>query len=127
MSDPQIIKTPKGDRLAVIPLAEYERLRAAAAEAEDVRAYDEARHRLAAGEDKLVPAAIADRLLAGDNPVRVWRAHRGLKARALAQAAGISPAYLSQIERGEREGSLETLRRIAAALGVSLDDLAAGG
>jgi transcriptional regulator with XRE-family HTH domain len=53
----------------------------------------------------------------------VWREYRGLKARELAEAAGISPPYLSQIENGEREGSFETMRKIADVLKVTIDDL----
>lgn len=123
MDSPQIIKSPSGESMAVIPLDEYERLQAAAEMLDDVKAYDEAKRRLTAGEDELVPAEIADRLLGGENPVRVWREHRGVKALALAKKAAISAAYLSQIEGGQRDGSFETMRRIAEALEVSLDDL----
>jgi ribosome-binding protein aMBF1 (putative translation factor) len=124
MDTPQIIKSPSGESMAVIPLDEYERLQAAAEMLDDVKAYDEAKRRLAAGEDELVPAEIVDRLLGGENPVRVWREHRGLKAQTLAERSEISAAYLSQIEGGQRDGSFETMRRIAAALQISLDDLA---
>jgi DNA-binding XRE family transcriptional regulator len=119
----QIIETPQGDRMAVVPLDEYERLREAAEMLSDVCAYDEAKRQLAAGEDELVPEEYADRLIDGENPVRVWREYRGLKARELAEAAGISPPYLSQIENGEREGSFETMRKIADVLKVTIDDL----
>lgn len=124
MNTPQIIKSPSGESMAVIPLDEYERLQAAAEMLDDVKAYDEAKRRLAAGEDELVPAEIVDRLLGGENPVRVWREHRGLKAQTLAERSEISAAYLSQIEGGQRDGSFETMRKIAEALQVSLDDLA---
>jgi ribosome-binding protein aMBF1 (putative translation factor) len=123
MDSPQIIKSPSGESMAVIPLDEYERLQAAAEMLGDVKAYDEAKRRLAAGEDELVPAEIAERLLDGENPVRVWREHRGVKAQALAKKAAISAAYLSQIEGGQRDGSFETMRKIAEALQISLDDL----
>jgi transcriptional regulator with XRE-family HTH domain len=63
-------------------------------------------------------------MLAGESKVRVWREHRGLAAKALAKAARIAPAYPSQIEAGDREGSVATLRKIAAALRVDLDDIA---
>lgn len=76
------------------------------------------------GEDELVPGEIADRLIDGENKIRVWREYRGLSARGLADKAEISPAYLSQIEGGTRDGTLETIKRIAAALGISVDDLA---
>lgn len=119
----QFIETETG-RLAVLPEAEYRRLAEAAADAADAAVIDRFRERLAAGEEELVPADIVNRLLAGDNPVRVWREHRGLTARALAEAAGLTPAFLSQIEGGQRDGSFETMRKLAAALRVALDDLA---
>lgn len=119
----QIIESPAGDRLAVVPLAEYERLQNAVEMLEDVSAYDEAKRKLVAGDEELVPQEIADRLIDGENPVRVWREYRGLSGRALAEAAGMSAAYLSQIESGRRDGSFDTMRRIANILNVSLDDL----
>jgi DNA-binding Xre family transcriptional regulator len=119
----QIIETPQGERLAVLPMAEYERLQEAAEMLEDVRAYDEAKRRLEAGEDELLPHEFVVRMVEGESPIRVWRDYRGLKVRKLAEAAGISAPYLSQIESGEREGSFDTMRRIAEALKVSLDDL----
>ncbi|HEX3883328.1 MAG TPA: helix-turn-helix transcriptional regulator [Stellaceae bacterium] len=70
-----------------------------------------------------VPIAVVDRLLAGENPVRVWREQRGLTLTALAGAAGLGKSYLSQLERGTRQGPVATMQRLAAALGVDLDDL----
>lgn len=48
---------------------------------------------------------------------------RGLKAGALAEKVGLAQVYLSQIETVRREGTVETYCKIAAALGVGLDDL----
>lgn len=70
-----------------------------------------------------MPARVVDRLLAGENPVRVWREHRGLTQHTLADKAGISKNYLSQIETGERDGRVRVLQALAATLGVQLDDL----
>ena len=123
VSKPQIIDTPEGGKLVVLPLAEYEKLRAAARSVSDVAAYDAARRRLKAGEDELVPADIANRLLDGENPVRVWRNHRGMTLAELSKAAGISQPYLSQIENGSRDGTVSTMRALADALHVDLDDL----
>jgi transcriptional regulator with XRE-family HTH domain len=48
----------------------------------------------------------------------------GLTAKRLARAAGVSPSYISQIERGKQTGpSLDVLGALAAALEVSLDTL----
>ncbi len=71
-----------------------------------------------------VPATVAHRIADGGNPVRVWRGNRGLKAVALARTAGISPAYLSEIETGKKDGTFRTMAAIARVLNVSLDDLA---
>ncbi len=70
-----------------------------------------------------MPAAVVDRLVAGDNPVKVWREHRGLTQAALAEQAALSQSYVAMIERGERVGGVDALRRIARILTVDLDDL----
>ena len=91
---------------------------------DDLRAYDEAKRRLDSGEDELIPEEFANRLLDGESPIRVWRELRGLKVKDLVAEAQISSAYLSQIEKGDREGKLGTMRKLADALGVAIDDLA---
>jgi DNA-binding XRE family transcriptional regulator len=123
MTKPVIITSPSGDRLAVIPLSEYERLVEAAEDAADVAAYDEVKRKLAAGEDELIPDEVVGRLITGENKVRVWREHRGMTAAALADAAGISTPYLSQIESGKRDGSIDVMKRISSALRMTVDDL----
>ncbi|MBN9021594.1 MAG: helix-turn-helix transcriptional regulator [Rhizobiales bacterium] len=120
----QIITTPNGERLVVLPEAEYLTLVEAQEELEDIAAVDTFKRKLAAGEEEMIPSAIVDRILDGENKVRVWREHRGLAAKDLAAMVGISAAYLSQIEKGTRDGSFETIKRIAAALRLSVDDLA---
>jgi len=122
--DPQIVTTPSGERLVVIPEADYETLLAAAEDAVDAAAVEAFRRKLATGDEEPISAAIVDRILDGESRIRVWRDHRGLTSSALAEKAGIAQAFLSQIETGKRDGTIDTLRRIAAALGVSLDELA---
>jgi hypothetical protein len=75
--------------------------------------------------DERVPAAVVDRLLAGEHPVRVWRDHRGLTLERLHDKAGLSIGYLSEIEAGKKPGSLKALRAIATALKIDLDDVTA--
>lgn len=119
----QILVTPAGERLVVLPEQEFDALVEAAEAAEDREAVRRFEARLANGEEELIPAQIVERLLSGENRIAVWRSHRGLSAKALAEAAGIAPAYLSQIEGGKREGSVPTLKKIAEALRVTLDFL----
>src|SRR5438552_18440936 len=115
--------TPSGDTMVIIPAAEYDRLIEAREMAADVAAFDEFDRKLASGEEELIPAEIVDRILAGENRVRVWREHRGLTVKALADKAGVTAAYLSQVETGKRDGTLGTSRKLAGALGVTRDEL----
>ena len=64
-----------------------------------------------------------ERLIAGESPVRIWREHRGLSARALAEAAEVTPSYVSEIETGRKPGSLDAMAKIARALGIPLENL----
>jgi hypothetical protein len=59
----------------------------------------------------------ASRIADGESPVRVWRERRGLSGRALAVAADINPAYLSEIEAGKKPGSAVAIVGLAKALG----------
>jgi len=110
--------------------AEYEALLARIEDAEDNALLDnvEARER-ELGKEKAradyLPGELVRRLIDGEHPVRVWRAHRGLTREALAAAAGIAPSYLSEIETRHKPGSFSPLAKLAAALRISLDDLAA--
>jgi transcriptional regulator with XRE-family HTH domain len=56
--------------------------------------------------------------------VRELRRKRGATQEALARDAALTTATLSLIERGEANPTWDTLKKIAAALGVSIADLA---
>ncbi|MGN6468638.1 MAG: helix-turn-helix domain-containing protein [Rhizobiaceae bacterium] len=119
----QIILTPSGERMVVLEEAEYERLLDRLEDAEDAAIVREFEEKMTAGEEELIPAEYVYRMLDGESPVAVWREFRGLSAKALADAAGITQAYLSQIESGKRDGTVGTMKKIASALNVSIDDL----
>jgi len=111
------------NEMVTIPREEYDRLRTAAEDLADLQAYDRAQAGLAAGEDELIPADYANRLMNGESPLRVWRDLRGLTQAALAEKAGVNRVTVAEIETGRKHGSIATLRSLAEALGVSLDDL----
>lgn len=112
-----------GERYAVLPYEEYRELLENLEDARDVALVDSFYERLNRGEEELVPGVVVDQLLAGENPVRVWREYRSLTQQALADGAGISKNYLSQIETGQRDGRVRVLQALAQALGVDLDEL----
>lgn len=118
----QILKDEKGeDAFAVVPIDRWRALVAAGQDAEDAAAIAGSR-----GEERL-PAAMVKRLVDGrEHPITIWREHRGMRAAALAKAAGISPGYLSDVEKGKKDGSIRLYRKLAVALDVSIDDLDRG-
>lgn len=118
----QIIEKDGVPEYVILTYSEYEKLVEAAEALEDIRTYDEAKLRIAEGEE-LVPSEVTFALLDGENPIRVWRQHRKLTLQSLADKAGISKPYLSQLELGKRSGSTEVLQQIAEALDISIDDL----
>jgi DNA-binding XRE family transcriptional regulator len=65
----------------------------------------------------------ARRLLEGESPVKVWREKRERSQRELAAAAGVSAAYLAEIETGQKPGSAAALAKLAKALKVPIEDL----
>ena len=65
----------------------------------------------------------SSRLLAGEHPVRIWREHRGLSQEQLAGNAHIARSYLAEIEGRKKPGSLDAYRKLANALGLTVDDL----
>src|SRR4051794_20610712 len=58
--------------------------------------------------------------------LRQWREARGLSQVKLSARADVNPATVNQIERGVREASPATLRKLADALDISLYELLEG-
>jgi transcriptional regulator with XRE-family HTH domain len=55
--------------------------------------------------------------------IRSIRKAKGISQESLAHAAGFSPSYMGEVERGLRNISIETLGKISDALGVSPFDI----
>ena len=55
--------------------------------------------------------------------IRNYRTQNGLSQERLAELCGCHPTYIGQLERGEKNATLESVERIATALGVSLSKL----
>lgn len=120
MTGIQFIERDGKREFAVIPIELFERLSAALEDADDMALFDAAR---AADDGFRIPAAVANAILDGEQPVKVWREHRALTQEMLAAKAGISKAFLCQIETRKRVGALKTLRAIADALAISVNEL----
>ena len=122
MSRIQIIEHNGKPAYAVVPIQIWLRLRAAAEDAEDIADLK----RFDREDDGVrIPVSVALAIADGTEPLRAWREHRGLTLQALADAAGVSKPYVSQIEGGKRAGTTATLKKLARALAVPLGALVA--
>ena len=81
------------------------------------------RYSIQDGTLKLQPAQAVARVGAA---LRAYRLRRELSQSDLARLAGVSPSAISQVERGERGLSVETLLALAERLRITLDELLGG-
>jgi DNA-binding XRE family transcriptional regulator len=114
---------PDGEEMIVLSRKDYEAMIARIEDLEDCLAVADFERKLAAGKEELISAEYVNRMSEGESPIRVWRDVRGMTAKDLAAAAGISAAYLSEIETGKKDGSVATLKAIVDVLKIDLDDL----
>lgn len=119
---PQIITTDLGEKLVVLTNREYLALRARAG---DEEAEDEMTEIIAAerqrdledGRDVALPGWFCNAAAKGDGSVlRGLRKFRGLSQVQVAEAAGITQGYYSDIERGRAVPTVDVLDRISKAL-----------
>lgn len=106
-----------------ISRAEYTRLIEAADRLSDLLAFDRIQAKLAAGEEEHIPAKRARRLIEGEIPLRFYRKFRGLTQVKLSALSGVCRVQITEIEAGRNNGSVETVRKLANALDVTIEDL----
>jgi transcriptional regulator with XRE-family HTH domain len=72
----------------------------------------------------LVPKEIVDRIVAGENALRVLREWRGKTQLYISHKTNIGQGYISDLESGRRKGTITALTKIAGVLKVPLDLIA---
>ena len=104
----QIIHDSKGNPLfAVVPYPEYE----------DFLRYHEDR-------EVTIPNGVVELMVMQEcSPVKAWRQYKKLSQKDVAERMGISQAAFSQMEQPDANLRKETLRKIAQALGVSIEQI----
>lgn len=111
----------KGEELIVLTRSEYDEL------LEDT--YDGALIDAAREESSGKATMPGDLLLASLDgtlhPLAAWRKAAGLTQAELADKAGLRKATVSDIENGKLDPRLSSLRALAAALKVDIDDIVA--
>jgi len=121
-----MFKSPAGEELVLLSRSEFDALTAARGDdAKDAARANRIIAEIATGDESLLTNADVDKLLAAKTPLAFWRKHRGLTQQALSQTTGIAQGFISEIENGSKSGDIQTIARIAQALGVTIDDLVA--
>ncbi len=100
-----------------IPVEEFEKIQERLEDQLDEIAL---RHSLEDVEE-FYPAQLVEKIINGENGVRVFRLYRGITQNALAEIVGISQAMIVKIENGQSDSSVETIKKIASALDVDVD------
>ena len=80
--------------------------------------------KLLASEDVTIPHEVVGLVVKkGMNLVKAWRTYLGITQSEIAKKAGITQAALSQMENTENTLRTATLKKLAKAMGLSVDQL----
>jgi DNA-binding XRE family transcriptional regulator len=105
--------------MITIPIEDYARLMEAADDLADLQAV---------GDYKVDPkpgvhSEFVARMLAGESLLKLWREHRGYSQNELGKITGVNRIQIGDIEDRGKTGSVITLKKLANALNIQVDDL----
>lgn len=105
--------------MITISKAEYDRLTNAAEDLADLRAVEA----FQANPRQGVSSEFVKRMLEGESLLKLWREHAGLSQSELSRISGVNRIQIGDIEDRGKTGSVTTLRKLADALDIQVDDL----
>lgn len=73
--------------------------------------------------DTTIPIEVLKAKSEGAHPLKAWRGYRGWTQLYLSFKSGVGRELIAQIETRRKEGSVETLDRLARALDIPLEAL----
>ena len=116
----QLITSTTGEEMVMMSRAEYDALLAAVEEAfedgADVATYDAAI--AAMSPDEALPPSVSAMILKGSSPLRGFRKWREMSQQQLADGAGLTQGFLSDLETGRRSLTVDVAARLRLALGL---------
>ena len=114
----QIIEKNGKPEWAIIPYGEFIKIQELLENAEDIKDIEENLKAIEENREIVVPGEVTFAIVDGTHPIRAWREYKNMRLNDLAKRVGISGSYLSQIENGKRNPTIETLKAIAGALEI---------
>lgn len=100
---PFVFQSPNGERLVILPEAEYRALIAGTQPS---------------FENPQPPPFVVEAIRSGMTPLKALRIWRGLTQKRIAEETGLSDAFLSRVERGRRPLGPKAQAGVAKALKV---------
>jgi DNA-binding XRE family transcriptional regulator len=86
----------------------------------DIIAYDETKVRK---DEELFPIELTERLINGENALRIYREYRGFTQTQLAAKVNLTQATIAELEKGKQKGSIETWKALSHILNVDINEL----
>ena len=114
----QIIEKNGKPEWAIIPYGEFIKIKELLENAEDIKDIEVNLKAIEENREIVVPGEVTFAIVDGTHPIRAWREYKNMRINELAKRVGISGSYLSQIENGKRNPTIETLKTIASALEI---------
>ncbi len=109
MNDPQIIIQNGKPAFAVIPWDKYQELIHNQTEADESEVW--------------FPNEVVKANVRGETLVKAWREYFKLTQKELGEKSGMKQSALARLENGNSKPRKSTLKKIAEALGIELDQL----
>ena len=114
----QIIEKNGKPEWAIIPYGEFIKIQELLEDAEDIKDIEVNLKAIEENREIVVPGEVTFAIVDGTHPIRAWREYKNMRINELAKRVGISGSYLSQIENGKRNPTIETLKAIANSLNI---------
>ena len=107
------------NEMITITKDEYDALIEAKEDLEDLKTIEEFKANPCEG----LPSDLVRRMINGESELKLWREHRGLSQYQLSYKSGVNRVQIIDIEKGKSNGSIATMKKLAEALNVTLDDI----
>lgn len=105
-------------------LAKEEALKGKVKEMQNIADTKEISAKIASGEMECFPESLVSAIIHSKNKIKAFREYRKITQAELAEKSGVSIHQIRKIEAGKSEGSVKTLKAIAKALSLDLEDIA---
>jgi predicted transcriptional regulator len=120
---PVMTKSPKGDEIVILSRDEYDRLIEADEDWKDAETARRVIADIASGAETVLSEAELDEYLNAKTPLSFWRKKRQMTQADLSKVTGIAQGFISEIESGQKPGTPATLKKLAQALNIKVDNL----